>query len=426
MRRLPLLAACLLAAPAGAAELTPEQSARLAIEHFLSHEPGQRILYVGDKLPVNDAHAERISRAQVAIRDVEAGCVKPCTEPAEIALYAGRIDYAAENLRMSPEELEAARRRYMPEGRPRLRPDNVRGNDIDREYANLGGVVDRAVIERLMSRRSLPPQVRQSLASRSQRMVEALGRTLGPGEAGTGSGQTAAVLAMAGTTLGQTRQSLQQFSSLPQAQSDVYQRLSGTVPDMPRRTEDPRLEAHIRRAQAHFAQDPSAQQTVRWVLTKADEDLRRGVAPSGPLFERFFPIASYENKLNLLASDRLKSLRSDYGGGSAALPANLVFARQTGISAGNETLADVDHFFYAAGTGAAGPGGTIACVGMSAIWDGVVPTAQYAWRVVSGAVKSAAALDGSHLGRATDTRNLRYNYGQLGTDMRGCSHGAQS
>lgn len=76
------------------------------------------------------------------------------------------------------------------------------------------------------------------------------------------------------------------------------------------------------KAQRNFADDVPAQQAIRYLLTDADQKLQKGYKPDGPLFERLFPVAGYETKLNLIASDT--------------------------------QLADVDHFFYASGTGAAG------------------------------------------------------------------------
>ena len=135
-----------------------------------------------------------------------------------------------------------------------------------------------------------------------------------------------------------------------------------------------------------------------------------------------------------------RSFRGDYGGATEGMPASLRFTQETGLDLNDTQLADVDHFFYASGTGAAGPPGAVACVGMSAIWDGVVPVAGYAYDVVKSAgiygynaLKGMATgtgdqelVDRQRVAQATGTGGLVYNYKQLKTDMRGCAHGVAS
>jgi len=438
MRPLFLIFVLALALPAAADPITTAESEKVAIAHFLSHEAGQRLIIYSSDLPVNDADATRIGQARVAIYEVEAGCEAPCEDSAKILLYSGKIDYAAANLKMKPEQVKAAKDRYLPQGIPRPRQPGRRYNS-DPKLADL---VERRVLEAQLK---LPQTVkdREALSARSKAMAAALGRTLGPGDGGAGaSAVDALVKASPVGTAEQARQALAQFESQRAAQSEMYRMKPTDVPaPVADGAANAKLERAIVKAQRNFADDVPAQQAIRYLLTDADQKLKKGYKPDGPLFERLFPVAGYETKLNLIASDTMKSNRGDYGGGgSAGLSASMRFVQESGVELSDTQLADVDHFFYASGTGAAGAPGAVACVGMSAIWDGALPVVQYAYGVAKSAgiygynaAKGMATGTGdqeledrARLSRATSTAGLAYNAKQLKTDVKGCAHGMVS
>lgn len=436
MRPLLLIFSLSLALPAAAA-ITTAESEKASITHLLSHEVGDRLINYADSLPANQADSTRIGQARVAIYEVEAGCAAPCEDSAQILMYSGKIDFAAASLNMTPAQVKAAKDRYLPKGVPRPRAPGRRVQD-----PKLVEQVARRVLEAQLK---LPQTVKdhEALSARSKAMAEALGRTLGPGDVGAGSiiGPALAGLAPAGATAETVRSAIDRYSARPAAQSEMYRARPSAVPAMAKDA-DPKLEAAIVKAQRNFADNVKMQQAIRSVLTDADKELKAGYKPNGPLFEKLFPIAGYETKLNLIASDTMKFYRGDYGGsgGGGGMSASLRFIQKTGVELNDTQLADVDHFFYASGTGTAGAAGAVACVGMSAIWDGVLPVVSYAYDVVKSAsiygynaAKGMAAgtgnqelADRARLSRAAGTGGLVYNAKQLKTDMKGCAHGMAS
>lgn len=434
-----ILALTTVPAAAGPEPITTAAAEKAAVAHFLNHEAGQPLINYSDQLPVSQADSTRIGQARMAIYEVEMGCAAPCEDSTQVLLYSGRIDFAAANLKMTPDQVKSAKERYLPQGKPRLRKEGRYNPD-----PKLGELVERKVLEAQLK---LPQAAkdREAMAARSKAMAESLGRTLGPGDSGAGASIAGAAFAV--TPVGVTAHSaqaaqaaLERFASQPAAQSAQYRMKPSDVP-APAKDANPKLEQAIVKAQRNFADDVPTQQAIRYLLTDADARLKKGYEPSGPLFERLFPIAGYETKLNLIASDTMKSFRGGYGGGgSGGMSATLRFVQESGVELDETKLADVDHFFYASGTGTAGPAGAVACVGMSAIWDGALPVVEYAYGVAKAAgiygynaargmatgTGDSEIRDRERLSRSTNTAGLAYNAKQLKTDVKGCAHGVAS
>lgn len=371
----------------------PEVAFARAIKHLLEHEAGQPLMPHDPDYPFNDAAAERVMLARAAIRAVEAGCVAPCVDPVSIGIYAGKIDFIAERLRMSPGQHQAAKVRYLKDGKPRVRP-------ADSTYApdNLATVVDKRVIDSLLKDRQFATESRRTLTDRSKQMADALGKTLEPGGfAATGRTSEKRRVETGGSDL---TVFADPDAASPAADPEIYEM----------KEVDERLENAIIRAQKEFTRQPKMQQAIRALWTAADMELKRGHKPEEGALKGLFPMDSYERQLSLLAWHEMKGYRGDYGWGdtaSAAMPGTIAFAEKTGIDLNNEQMAALDHFTLATSL-ASGPAGKAICFGMSYAWDSLLPLGLYAAQVLQG---------------NTGTSGLLYNYRQLDTDAAGCRHG---
>lgn len=204
------------------AALTAAQTSARTL--FLSHAPGSPYLDTAVRLPeaVNDETTAKRENLKVLLeqgRDIQEGCALPCTNPAEIQVYAGKLDLIGQRLGVSAADLPKIRAHYIPEGRPRLKRSGL-GGGIGRNPS--ADALDAEVTARLLQTQQLAPQVRAELQRKALAMADALGRTP------TLSADSNGVVTFSdGSKRMLTAQQLTELNRIPQSQAQYLRGLAG-------------------------------------------------------------------------------------------------------------------------------------------------------------------------------------------------------
>ena len=144
--------------PDGAMEAALQKARR----SFATQQPGQPTLDAVAKLPLaagpEDPALAAARLALDAAKDVQLGCAAPCSSPADVQAYSGKVESIARRLALKDDQVAAALENYLPNGKPRLR--------------------DTAEVSaRLMAEQRLAPQTREQLNLKALAMADALGGT---------------------------------------------------------------------------------------------------------------------------------------------------------------------------------------------------------------------------------------------------------
>lgn len=226
-----LVSAAASAAPVPAPAGRPDAYARVlerVRQSFLTQQPGQPTLDLVSKLPPSTDPAQAQNDALVrsaisAAKEVQLGCDLPCTSPADIQLYRGKVELVASRLGLKKEEVDAAREHYLPKERPRLRS---RGTPPASGEANQE--VERLVMARLLLNNQLAPKIREELGRKALAMADALGRTRTVSVGADG----VAVFA-GGQRRALTPQQIARLNAIPQTQASILRRLVSDPPPPP-------------------------------------------------------------------------------------------------------------------------------------------------------------------------------------------------
>ncbi|HEX4047345.1 MAG TPA: hypothetical protein VH309_05900 [Elusimicrobiota bacterium] len=229
MISLAAVCALLFASPAASQAPTPySQALAKARESYLTQQPGQPTLDAVAKLPAPPpelaAAAVSISFAVDAAKDVQLGCAAPCTGPADVQVYAGKVEMVARRLGMSDADVKAALEHYIPAGKARPRVPGATAGPADAA----GRAAEAEVVARLLANDKLPAQLRGALNQKALAMAAALGRTseLKADPAGV-------VTLPDGARRRLTPEQLARLNAIPQNQALILRRLATAPPPSP-------------------------------------------------------------------------------------------------------------------------------------------------------------------------------------------------
>lgn len=161
------------APPSGAALEAAELRARAA---FKAHQVGQPYLDAAVALPQSvadeqKARLEALRRALQDGREVQEGCLAPCAEPAQVALYVEKIRLAA--VALGEKTADALVAHYAPQGKPRLRQGG--GAKPGAQTPQPGPTpLERRAMEQLLAKQGLPEAQRAALTGLAGRWAGVL------------------------------------------------------------------------------------------------------------------------------------------------------------------------------------------------------------------------------------------------------------
>ncbi|MBI2788826.1 MAG: hypothetical protein HYX59_09105 [Elusimicrobia bacterium] len=371
---------------------SPEELVRLraaAKANFTAHAPGSPMVDSAAPLPAaGDAKIEELRLLLQSAREIQLGCVRPCSRPEDALVYAGKVELVGQGLGLNARETAAAVRLYAPEGKPRLRAAGAPQGAVppgDR-------LIEGKVLERLIADGRVAGQVRESMSRRASALAEALGRS-----PTTSAGGVSAYPGGNGAPRTMTAEQIAALNAVPRAQSEML-RGRTTAPPPP-----PAAQASARKASSgggllrlpeptdYF--DGKQNELLRAVYKDAegimkDPNYKHGTYPV------FYRMAPDRLKKTMIAWEILKDHR--YGDESKLTEHYGI----KGMTSGE--VADVDHFLAGALIGAVPVLGTTACAIGTVAYDGV----QSAGGLVKGDMKAAA-----------------YDFKQMGADGKGCLYG---
>lgn len=234
------------AAPAGA-PMPLEQALPRVRQSFSAHMPGQPTLDAAVKIsrpsdPAQAQNFEVIKAAIEAAKDIQLGCAAPCTAPADVQVYSGKVELTSRRLGMKDPEVQAALKHYLPNGKPRLRGGAV--------TATPGGqAMEAEVIARMLESGQLSPQLRAGLNRKALAMAEALGRTRLTADA------NGVVVMPGGQRAHMTAAQLAQLNAIPQSQAQILRNLATKAPPPPL-TAQQKQDAVLAEAEKEIQSDP--------------------------------------------------------------------------------------------------------------------------------------------------------------------------
>lgn len=356
--------------------------------NFIAHAVGSPTVDSAARLPsAGGADLEELRGILQSAREIQLGCVRPCSRPEDALVYIGKVELVGKGLGLNAKETAAAVRLYAPEGKPRLRPEGYTQGEIpagDR-------LVEGKVLERLIADGRLSGQVREGMSRRASALAEALGRT-----PTTSAGGVSASPGGTGAPRTMTAEQIAALNAVPRAQSEMLRGRTAAPPP-------PAAQAPARKASAgggllrlpeptdYF--DGKQNELLRAVYKDAegimkDPNYKHGTYPV------FYRMAPDRAKKTMIAWEILKDKRY---GDEESLAAHYGIK---GMTPGE--VADVDHFLAGALIGAVPVLGTSACAIATVAYDGV--------------------QSGYDLARL-DTKSAAYNFKQMGADGKGCLYG---
>lgn len=161
------------APPSGAVLDAAELRARAA---FRTHQAGQPFLDSAVALPQSvpaeqKGRLEALRRALQDGREVQEGCLAPCADPAQIALYIEKIRLAA--VALGEQAAGALVAHYAPQGKPRLRA--AAGGQAGGQPAQPGPTpLEKRAMDELLAKRGLPESQRAALTGLAGRWASVL------------------------------------------------------------------------------------------------------------------------------------------------------------------------------------------------------------------------------------------------------------
>lgn len=256
MGPLPFLLAALFAAPPAHAaaqddaafELRAGEFIQKAGAAFVAHKQGAPLLEQAVPLPPapkNPAQTpsfDLLKAIHVSASRAQEGCQAPCTDPAEIALYRGKIEMIAQKkLGLNAAGVRAAIDNYLPRGVPRIRTAATSGDRASQ-------LLEAEVVEKMLQTAGVAADVRRGLSRRAIALAEALGRT----QEVTADAQGFVVMP-GGERRQMTAAQIAALNRIPAAQATYLRRLA-TAPPPP--TVQERSDAVMREADKAIAENP--------------------------------------------------------------------------------------------------------------------------------------------------------------------------
>ncbi|MDP3543555.1 MAG: hypothetical protein Q8T11_13885 [Elusimicrobiota bacterium] len=256
MGPLPLILLALTAAPHAQAaaqddaafELRAGEFIQKAGAAFVAHKQGAPLLEQAVPLPPaprNPAQTpsfDLLKALHVSASRAQEGCQAPCTDPAEIALYRGKIELIAQTkLGLDAAGVRAAVENYLPRGVPRIRTAAVAGDRASH-------LLEAEVVEKMLKTAGVAADVRRGLSRKAIALAEALGRT----QEVTADAQGFVVMP-GGERRQMTAEQLAALNRIPAAQASYLRRLA-TAPPPP--TVQERSDAAMKEADKVIAENP--------------------------------------------------------------------------------------------------------------------------------------------------------------------------
>lgn len=258
-----ILASFLIGAASLPAQAAPPPPAETAFEAqagdfllkagaaFTTHKQGTPLLEKSVPLPPAPRDAAQLANYEglkaliVSASRAQEGCQAPCTDPAEIALYRGKIELiAGKKLGLKPEGVRAAVENYMPKGVPRIR---TAAASADRESR----LLEAEVVQKMMQTSGVAADVRKGLGRKALDLAEALGRT----QEIKADAQGFAVMPD-GQRRQMTPEQIAALNRIPAAQASYLRRLAKSPPPPPPLTAQQRSDAAMREADQMIEAEP--------------------------------------------------------------------------------------------------------------------------------------------------------------------------
>lgn len=218
---------------------------------FMAHKPGTPLLEKAIPLPAAPQDGAQLSNYEglkaliVSASRAQEGCQAPCTDPAEIALYRGKIELIAEKkLGLKPEGVKAAVENYMPKGVPRIRTAVASG---DRESR----LLEAEVVQKMLQAPGVAAEVRKGLGRKALDLAEALGRTQEIKADAQGF-----VVTPGGQRRQMTAEQIAALNRIPAAQASYLRRLAKSPPPPPPLTAQQRSDAAMAEADKMIEAEP--------------------------------------------------------------------------------------------------------------------------------------------------------------------------
>lgn len=377
-----LSALCLAQSPQG--DLGGVRAAAKA--EFMKHASGSPTVDFAARLPAEgDANLAELRSVLQSAREIQIGCVLPCSRPEDALVYIGKVEEVGKGLGLNARESAAAVRLYAPEGKPRLRPASYPQGAIP--PGDL--LIEGRVLERLISDGRTAGQVREGMSRRAAALADSLGKTpmIDPGGVSAGPGGTGAPRTL-------TPEQIAALNAVPRAQPGKMS--AGAPPPPPAAAASAQKKSDgggLRLPEPTDYFDGKQNELLRAVYKEAEETMKDPNYKHGtyPVLYRFSPDRL---KKTMIAWEILKDHR--YGDESKLTERYGI----KGMTSGE--VADVDHFLAGALIGAVPVLGTTACAIGTVAYDGV----QSGYDLARGNTKSAA-----------------YNFQQMGADGKGCLYG---
>jgi hypothetical protein len=226
--------------PAPSADLTALRTAAKA--NFLAHDQGAPTVDSAARLPAaGEANLEELRLVLQSAREIQLGCVPPA--PGPDALVYKRWMVGA-GLGLSAQESAAAVKRYVPEGKPRLRPADYPQGPIPAGDK----LIEGKVLEKLIADGRVSGQLREGMTRRALALADALGKSTLIDGGGAVSGGAAP-----GASRTMSAEQIAALNAIPRAQAESLRRRAAAPPPPPPAVEAPKNETGlIARARAHW------------------------------------------------------------------------------------------------------------------------------------------------------------------------------
>lgn len=253
-----LLAALFVFASPPSAQATPQDDAAYDLQAgafihkagstFIAHKQGTPLLEQSLQLPTAPkspgltASYDGLKALLGSASRVQEGCQTPCTDPAEIALYRGKVEMIAQTkLALGPDGVKAAIDNYLPKGVPRLRNGPPAGDRPSQ-------LLEAEVVEKMMKTAGVAADVRQGLSRKALSLADALGRT----QEITADAQ-GFVTMPGGHRRQMTAEQLAALNRIPAAQASYLRRLASSPPPP---TAQERSDASMREGEQSIKENP--------------------------------------------------------------------------------------------------------------------------------------------------------------------------
>lgn len=235
-----------------------EEARRRALSHFIAHQEGQPTVDTVVRVP-DTPDAQELRLVVEAAKEVQLGCALPCDAPDAVAVYRGKVQLVAAQLRSNADEYARAIMLYAPHGRPhrKRRPGTPPPGQADR-------IIEGTVLETLL-RGKLDSDMRASLGRRAQAYANALG----------GLTELRGDTALAGGPLGPARRlTLEQLAELNAAvvQANSLRRLARAPSPPPPLTAAQRQRLALEEGERLIAENPGTVRRARnfWIDESRD------------------------------------------------------------------------------------------------------------------------------------------------------------